>query len=321
MSLNRIAVIAVLVGILFSPLLSAQPIPGTWDSFVTGSTVFNGALYVFYGDVDTTTLEHFDYYNSSYDGVNWAPTGTRIPIPASLNQTEGFTPVAFNGRLYVFWHGWDWHSIYYISMDQFGVWDTTARRIPNAYASGDNMEAIVFNNRLYVMGRAQDDNTSLFYNSMSTSGTWQFSANARLPTGESTDGPSAAILRGADGVEYLYAFWKDINYNADPMWYSRLAAGSTSWAPSTRLNTSDYPLTDKRPKAVSDGTKIDLLYKGGYSNGLYKKELSTTGTWTQETTLPVSISSAPEAIRFNGATWVFRRTGYPNTQIEPYVYY
>jgi hypothetical protein len=319
MPFSRYAVIAVLVSALFAPFLFAE-IPGTTGKIIDGATEFNGAMYFFYGDVSANPLTYYNYYTSSIDGVNWPPTGTTVPIPTNLNQTEGLVPVAFNGRLYVFWHGWDWHSIYYISMDQFGVWDTAAKKIPNALASAD-LEAIVFNNRLYVMWRATDNNTSLFYNSMSTSGTWQYSSNARLSTAESSDGPSAAILRMSDGIEYLYAYWKDRNdLYGDPMWYARMAAGG-SFSSATKLNTSDYPLTEERPEAISDGNKIDLLYKGGYSDTYYKKEMSTAGTWLHEATLPISSSNGPHAIRYNGANWVFHYEGYPYRVITTYVYY
>ena len=171
------------------------------------------------------------------------------------------------------------------------------------------------------MWRATDNNTSLFYNSMSTAGTWQYSSNARLSTSESSDGPSAAILRMSDGIEYLYAYWKDRNdLYGDPMWYARMAAGGV-FGSATKLDTSDYPLTEERPEAVSDGNKIDLLYKGGYSDTWYKKEMSTSGTWLQEATLPVSGPSNPHAIRYNGATWVFYNEGYPYHVISTYVYY
>jgi hypothetical protein len=284
-----------------------------------GATVFNGALYVFYSHFDHINNKHYNYYTSSFDGVSWPPAGATVPIPTTQPDTSAVTPVAFNGRLYLFWHGWENNSIYYISMDQWGVWDTTAKRIPNALADAE-MNAIVFNNRLYVMWRATDNNTSLFYSSMSTTGSW--ATNARLSTGESSDGPTAAILRMSDGVEYLYAFWKDRNdLYGDPMWYARMSTTS-GWSATTKLNTSDYPLTEERPAAVSDGNKIDLIYKGGYDDQYYVKEMSTTGTWTHERTLPLYKPSAPRAIRFNGATLVFYHEGiYDGDQINFYTYY
>jgi hypothetical protein len=315
MSLNRIAVLAVLVSILFSPSLLADVIPNTeYDSFYD-ATVYNGALYVFYGSYSLSLDKYYTYYNSSFDGVNWAPAPTSVPIPSAAYQAEGIAVAAFNGRLYLFWHTLNSRSIYYISMDQFGVWDTVATRIPNATADRE-LEAIVFNNRLYVMWRATDNNTSLFYNSMSTAGTW--GTNARLSSGESSDGPAAAILRMSDGVEYLYAYWQDrADFDAGPMWYARMSATS-GWSATTKLATSDYPLTESRPTAVSDGNKIDLIYKGGYSNAYYLKEMSKTGTWTHESTMPLSSPVNPEAIRFNGATWVFY---YANSAINTYTYY
>jgi hypothetical protein len=318
MSLKRIATIAVLVSTLLTPALFAG-IPGSSSESINGATVFNGALYVFFGTYYPSTDTYSNHYNSSFDGVSWAPAAATVPIPSGQYQTSALVPVAFNGRLYVFWHGWDSKSIYYISMDQFGVWDTVAKKIANASADRE-MNAIVFNNRLYVMWRATYDNTSLFYNSMSTTGTW--GTNARLSTGESSDGPTAAILTMSDGVQYLYAYWKDRNdLYGDPMWYARMSAGS-GWSSTTKLSTIDYPLTEERPAAVSDGNKIDLIYKGGYSDQYYIKEMSTTGSWTHERTIPVYSGSGPTAIRFNGATWIFDHLdSTDNYEITTYTYY
>ena len=315
MPFTRIAIIAVLVSAFFSPLLSAEVIPGTEYDSVYDATVYNGALYVFFGSYSLSLDKYYTYYNSSYDGVSWAPTPTSVPIPSSAYQAEGIAVAAFNGRLYLFWHTLNTRSIYYISMDQFGVWDTIATKIPNATADRE-LEAIVFNNRLYVMWRATESNTSLFYNSMSTAGAW--GTNARLSGGESSEGPTAAILRMSDGVEYLYAFWQDrADFDAGPMWYARMSATS-GWSTTTKLNTTDYPLTEDRPAAVSDGNKIDLIYKGGYSDAYYLKEMSNGGSWTHERTIPPWSALNPEAIRFNGATWVLY---YSSGAINTYTYY
>jgi hypothetical protein len=314
---NRLTLVAVLVCSLLTPAVFAG-IPGSAYRSISGVTEFNGAMYAFFSHYTPSTDTYEVVYNSSINGTNWAPAATTVPIPSAQYQTSSLVPVAFNGRLYLFWHGWDSSRIYYITMDQFGVWDTTAKYIPSSSADRD-LEAIVFNDRLYVMWRATYSNTSLFYSSMSTAGTW--APNNHLSTAESSDGPAAAILRMSDGVDYLYAYWKDRNdLYGDPMWYARMS-GTGGWSSATKLNTSDYPLTEEKPEAVSDGTKIDLLYKGGYSNDWYKKEMSNTGTWTPETTIPPDGGNGPTAIRFNGATWVFYYTGANSYDYTTYTYY
>jgi hypothetical protein len=162
------------------------------------------------------------------------------------------------------------------------------------------------------MWRATSGNTSLFYNSMSTSGTW--STNARLSTGESLYSPAPAVIHMADGVDYLYAFWMDRNSGAQPMWYARMAPGA-AWSSTTKLATPDYPLTSNAPSASSSGTRIDLVYKGGYDDTLYIKKFTDTASWLPEMEAGYTERNDPVSVWYNGATWIFHDHQDPNYDI------
>lgn len=283
--------------LLSSPLI-ADTVPNTSMHDPINGVIFNGALYFFHTHWTQSTDTTETYYTSTY-GSTWSP---RLQAPLPTGYQTGQQAVVFNGRLYLFWHGLeDDKRVSYISMDEFGVWDAVVRRIPNAFASAE-IALAAFNGRLYAMWRATSDNTSLFYASMSSSGTW--GNTAHLSTGESSLGPSAAVVRMADGVDYLYAFWKDRNFGADPMWYARMPTGG-SWSATTKLNTPDYPLTNLQPIVVADDMGLSLFYKGGYSDSIYRKRLTAAGAWLPEGTIGGSAVNGPVVTYFNGAAWVF----------------
>jgi hypothetical protein len=283
---------SVLAILLFPHSLSAAvEVPGS-DYYYSGDVaLFNGAIYLF-----SST-----HYSSTY-GADWSTWGT-IPIPATRLSTFGRPhPIEFNGRLYVFWTDSASNTIYYMSMNQLGVWDTVVSTIPGGAKADYAIGLATFNGRLYAMWRAQGNNTSLFYASMATNNVW--SATARLSTGESSQAPTATILRGTDGIDRLYAFWKDRNIGADPMWYASMAPGG-SWSSSTKINTSDYPLTSRRPSVGSSGSRLYLTYRGGYDDTILLKEMDSAGNWYAERTIACCTGNEPSTVWFNGALWVF----------------
>ncbi|HUR82674.1 MAG TPA: hypothetical protein VM733_18075 [Thermoanaerobaculia bacterium] len=313
------AIVMIATVVLLAPLSSADTVPNTYMYGADGGTEFNGALYLFFTQYTQFNDTFTTYYSYTY-GSTWSPR-VSVPIPTnpvSYARVDSLTPVTFNGRLYIFWYGAtsDASAIKYMSMDAFGNWSAVAT-IPNAFADG-GVGAAVFNGRLYAMWRATGGNTSLFYNSMSTAGTWN--SNARLSTGESAYSPAAAVIRMADGVQYLYAFWMDRNFGAQPMWYARMAPGA-GWSTTTKIATADYPLTSRGPSVSSSGSRIDLVYKGGYDDTLYLKKFSDTASWLPELETGYTESHAPVSVWYNGATWIFHDLDYPNYEIYYSLHY
>ena len=290
----KLSIVTMFVAV-FLPVFAfaGMDLPDTY--FETGhAAVFNGALYLFHGRE----------YRSTY-GATWSSDAT-MPVPsARLNGFTGARPVEFNSRLYVFWVDADTAEFYYMSMDQYGVWDPVVSKIPGGANGQGGPGVAVFNGRLYAMWRATIHNTSLFYASMSTSNVW--SSTARLSTGESSDEPTAATMTGTDGVTRLYAFWKDRNdWDGDPMWYATLSPGASSWSATSKVDTSDYPLTQAAPSLASSGSRLYLTYRGGYDSAVLVKQLSNASVWATEQTVDGGCQVGfPSAVWFNGALWVF----------------
>lgn len=292
------AVVCLLVA---SPLFAQSQVPYLQTNAPAASTVFNGSLYLFH--VKSGQPNGYLFYQTS-NGTSWS---TPSPVPQSqlylLASSSQPRATVFNGRLYVFYTASD-SQIHYWSMDSAGNWNSTAGTIPGA-SSGHTPGVSAFNGRLYAAWRATGTNTSLFYASMDTGGTW--TGTARLSTGESSRGPALASFVAVDGYEYLYGVWKNkacLNC-VETMWYARIAPFS-GWSPGAQVESGDYPMTARDQALTATDSGLALVYTGGYSAGLYYKNLTSSQLWQDEVLADASApQSGTSASFFNGHLHTF----------------
>lgn len=285
-------------------VLAADPqIPntGAGSGNAPNVAVYNNELYLFF--------KSNEYVKTA--GATWSAP---LTIPQSDTACGNLQQrgISFNGRLYVF--GVNCATITYMSLGPDGAWSAPGY-IPGA--DGGYVGLAVYNDRLYAMWTAQGTNTSLFYASMNTAGTW--SATARLSTAESRSYPTAAVLSASDGKKYLYAFWLDRNSGAQSLWYARMDS-TLKWGGAQRLNTPDWPLSEAAPNATATPAGIVLAYKGGYNDNILYKKLGTNQQWLTEVDAGWDLTkTSPAVTYFNGAIWLFYR--YKHSQYYWYVRY
>lgn len=259
------------------PMFAQSQVPYLQTSNPGGSAVFNGTMYLFY--IHAGQPNGYLFYQTS-DGTTWS-TPSAVPQAQQFTMSANGEPRAavFNGRLYVFYTATD-AQIHYWSVDAYGNWNSATGTVPGAttnFAPGVSG----FNGRLYAAWRATGSNTSIFYSSMDASGNW--TGTAHLSTGESSRAPAMASFYAADGTEYLYAVWKDRACQdcSEIMWTARMSPFS-GWSAVDHLDSGDYPMTARDQSVAATGNGLAVVYTGGYSAGLYYKNLTASQIWQNE---------------------------------------
>lgn len=143
-----------------------QQVPGTMMADSPSAVVFNNQLYCFHQWNDNPLLQ---YNVLASDGITWS-TVQGVP---SVQITDGPCAVEFNGQLYCFYQGTGSNA----GKLQFNVlsangstWGTQQTVANTGISAGPS--AVVFNNQLYVFHQGANHNGQLWFNVLSTSGTW-----------------------------------------------------------------------------------------------------------------------------------------------------
>ena len=292
------AALCLLLALSCFPAFAQSQVPYVQTSQPAGTAVFNGTLYLFY----TLTGQPNGYlFYVTNNGSTWS-TPSVLPQSQSYTMTGEPRATVFDNRLYVFYTATDAH-IHYWSMDASGTWNSTAGTVPGStnYSPG----VAGFNGRLYAAWRATGSNTSVFYASTDSTGVW--SSTAHLSTGETSRAPSLAAFVASDGVGYLYGVWKNRACQdcVETMWYARMSQFS-GWGSGAQVQSGDYPMTARDPFVTASSSGLSVVYTGGYSAGLYYKNLTSSQLWQNEVLVDASAPQAsPTAVYFNGQLHAF----------------
>ncbi|HEY2004193.1 MAG TPA: hypothetical protein VGH44_03685 [Candidatus Saccharimonadia bacterium] len=270
------------------------------------AVTYSGQMWMFGGDNGGTVRYNDDWFSS--DGSNWTQkmTNCSTGCPATQwSQRDGPQALAFNSKMWIL-GGQDNSSVtlndVWCSTDGLSWNDSTCGTASAPWQGRSTFGAVVFNNKMWVLGGFNQINGDLSDVWSSSDGTNWTEATASAPWGTRQDF-SAVVYNNKMWV--MGGFQSQTNQYNNDVWYS---SDGISWTQAT-ASTS----WDARTSAAAAVQDNRMWIMGGFdpTTHLYAGDAWSSAdgvNWTQGPTITTGRTSL-SALSFNNSLWALGGKG------------
>jgi hypothetical protein len=283
----------VMLAVLVTPLLTAQPVHADWGSEVRLTSAAGGGafpsvaisgnnLYVAWQDDRDGNVEI--YCKRSADrGATW---GADIRLTNAAGRSQ-YPSIAVSGNnVHVAWqderHG-NWEIYYKRSTDGGATWSADTRLTNEAAGSGVPSIAISGNNIHIVFHSSRDGGDWEIYYKRSTDGGSTWGADTRLTYAAGMSQLSSIALAG----NVIHVTWVDTRDGGNwEIYYKRSTDGGSTWGADTRLTNAAGSSQD--PSVAVSSNNVHVAWfddRDGNLEIYYKRSTDGGATWGADTRL------------------------------------